>query len=109
MMLRSLMATIGLALALPALAAPEVFTVDPEHTYPQSRRYGSRYLQLINGRPPTAEQIQAFECTQILQLEHGFNASTFTASVAVTDGWGNVVSDLGSGHRVRVTESGSGT
>lgn len=37
------------------------------------------------------------------------NASTFTASVAVTDGWGNVVSDLGSGHRVRVTESGSGS
>ena len=55
-----------------------------EPAYPQSRRYGERYLQLINGRAPTAEQVEAFECTQILQLEHGFNASTFTARVVAS-------------------------
>ena len=56
----------------------------PEHPYPSSRRYGERYLQLMNGVTPTADQIEAFECTQILQLEHGFNASTFTARVATS-------------------------
>ncbi|MGH8179100.1 MAG: citrate/2-methylcitrate synthase [Steroidobacter sp.] len=56
----------------------------PEHPYPQSRRYGERYLQLINGRTPTPDQVEAFECTQILQLEHGFNASTFTARVVTS-------------------------
>lgn len=56
----------------------------PEHPYPASRRYGERYLQLMNGGAPTAEQVEAFECTQILQLEHGFNASTFTARVAAS-------------------------
>jgi citrate synthase len=56
----------------------------PEHPYPWSRRYGERYLQLINGVTPTAAQVEAFECTQILQLEHGFNASTFTARVATS-------------------------
>jgi polyisoprenoid-binding protein YceI len=35
MPLRSLFATLGLALALPALAAPEVFAIDTEHTYPR--------------------------------------------------------------------------
>jgi citrate synthase len=55
-----------------------------EHSYPASRRYGERYLQLMNGRPPTAEEIKAFECMQILQLDHSFNASTFTARVVTS-------------------------
>jgi citrate synthase len=55
-----------------------------EHPYPQSRRYGERYLQLINGVAPTNDQVEAFECMQILQLEHGFNASTFTARVVTS-------------------------
>lgn len=56
----------------------------PEHPYPASRRYGERYLQLINGVQPSEDQIAAFECMQILQLEHGFNASTFTARVVTS-------------------------
>lgn len=56
----------------------------PEHPYPASRRYGERYLQLINGVPPSEDQVAAFECMQILQLEHGFNASTFTARVVTS-------------------------
>lgn len=56
----------------------------PEHPYPQSRRYGERYLQLMNGKVPSAAQVEAFESMQILQLEHGFNASTFTARVVTS-------------------------
>jgi citrate synthase len=33
---------------------------------------------------PSEDQIAAFECMQILQLEHGFNASTFTARVVTS-------------------------
>jgi citrate synthase len=51
----------------------------PEHPYPHARRYGERYLGLINGEAPTAAQIEAFEGMQIMQLEHSFNASAFTA------------------------------
>jgi citrate synthase len=56
----------------------------PEQPYPHSRRYGERYLQLMSGAAPTPEQVEAFECMQILQLEHGFNASTFTARVVTS-------------------------
>jgi citrate synthase len=51
----------------------------PEPSYPRARRYGERYLQLMTGREPAREHIDAFECMQVLQLEHSFNASTFTA------------------------------
>lgn len=51
----------------------------PVRPYPRSRRYGERYLQLMTGRDPTPDHVAAFECMQILQLEHSFNASTFTA------------------------------
>lgn len=52
--------------------------------YPQSRRYGERYLQLLNDRAPTADEVIAFECMQVLQMDHGFNASTFTARVVTS-------------------------
>lgn len=52
--------------------------------YPESRRYGERYLQLLNGRAPTAEEVAVFECMQVLQMDHGFNASTFTARVVTS-------------------------
>lgn len=55
-----------------------------EHPYPASRRYGERYLQLMKGHAPAAEEVKAFECLQILQLDHGFNASTFTARVVTS-------------------------
>jgi citrate synthase len=55
-----------------------------EHPYPESRIYGERYLQLLHGNPPSAAAIEAFETMQILQLDHGFNASTFTARVVTS-------------------------
>jgi citrate synthase len=55
-----------------------------EYPYPQSRRYGERYLHALNGRAPTTLEVEAFECMQILQLDHGFNASTFTARVVTS-------------------------
>lgn len=55
-----------------------------EVEYPRSKSYGERYLQMLNGRAPTAEQVRAFECMQVLQLDHGFNASTFTARVVTS-------------------------
>jgi citrate synthase len=55
-----------------------------EHPYPDSRRYGERYLALLHGRAPGRDQLEAFECMQILQLDHGFNASTFTARVVTS-------------------------
>lgn len=56
----------------------------PEHPYPASRRYGERYLQLLHGRQPSPIEVAAFESAQILQLDHGFNASTFTARVVTS-------------------------
>lgn len=55
-----------------------------ERAYPVSRHYGARYLQLMNGRVPTSVEVEAFECMQILQLDHSFNASTFTARVVTS-------------------------
>ena len=52
-----------------------------ERPYPSSRRYGERFLQLMHDGVPTPEQVKAFEVTQILQLDHSFNAGTFAARV----------------------------
>jgi citrate synthase len=52
--------------------------------YPQARRYGERFLTLLHNRTPTAEAIRIFEQTQILQIDHSFNASTFTARVVTS-------------------------
>jgi len=52
--------------------------------YPQTRRYGERFLQLLFDRSPTAEAVDIFEQTQILQIDHSFNASTFTARVVTS-------------------------
>jgi citrate synthase len=52
--------------------------------YSSSRRYGERYLQLLTGTQPAPSAIDAFEKTQILQLDHNFNASTFTARVVTS-------------------------
>jgi citrate synthase len=56
----------------------------PEQSYPTSRRYGERYLQLLHGRQPSPIEVSVFESAQILQLDHGFNASTFTARVVTS-------------------------
>ena len=55
-----------------------------EPDWPRSRRYGERYLQLLTGRTPTTGAVDAFELMQILQLDHSFNASTFTARVVTS-------------------------
>lgn len=52
-----------------------------ERPYPSSRRYGERFLQILHDTSPTPEQVTAFEVTQILQLDHSFNAGTFAARV----------------------------
>lgn len=55
-----------------------------EAPYPESRRYGERYLQLVTRRAVAPSDVAVFECMQILQLDHGFNASTFTARVVTS-------------------------
>jgi citrate synthase len=56
----------------------------PQTPYPQTRGYGERFLQLLHGRRPDPSAVHAFEKTQILQIDHNFNASTFTARVATS-------------------------
>ncbi len=46
--------------------------------------YGSLILRLLTGQTPSPEAAHAFEQTQILQMEHGFNAGTFTARVVAS-------------------------
>jgi citrate synthase len=52
--------------------------------YPETRRYGERFLQLVHNRMPAEKAIRVFEQTQILQIDHSFNASTFTARVVTS-------------------------
>ncbi len=56
----------------------------PPSAYPETRRYGERFLQLVHNRTPSEEEIRVFEQTQILQIDHSFNASTFTARVVTS-------------------------
>lgn len=68
--------------ALGAINAALADHAEPE--WPTTRRYGERYLQLLTGKTPTPAAVEAFEVMQILQLDHGFNASTFTARVVTS-------------------------
>jgi citrate synthase len=52
--------------------------------YSESRRYGERYLHTLTGVAPSAQAVNVFEQAQILQLDHSFNASTFTARVVTS-------------------------
>src|SRR5271163_4636265 len=52
--------------------------------YPETRHYGARFLQLLHDREPEASAVRIFEQTQILQIDHSFNASTFTARVVTS-------------------------
>ena len=42
------------------------------------------FLYQFTGRIPTDQQVQTLRTAQILQMEHGFNASTFTARVVAS-------------------------
>ena len=53
-------------------------------TYPETRRYGERFLTLLQGGTPDPKAVSIFEQTQILQIDHSFNASTFTARVVTS-------------------------
>lgn len=52
--------------------------------YPETRRYGERFLRLLHDRPPSEKEVRVLEQTQILQIDHSFNASTFTARVVTS-------------------------
>jgi len=52
--------------------------------YSTAPRYGQRFLQMLTGRQSNSAAIDGFEQTQILQLDHSFNASTFTARVVTS-------------------------
>ena len=52
--------------------------------YPETRRYGERFLTLLHNRKPSEKAVSIFEQTQILQIDHSFNASTFTARVVTS-------------------------
>jgi citrate synthase len=52
--------------------------------YPQTRRFGERFLQLLHDRVPDSQAVTIFEQTQVLQIDHNFNASTFTARVVTS-------------------------
>ena len=52
--------------------------------YPLSRHFGERFLTLLHNRPPNSKAVSIFEQTQILQIDHSFNASTFTARVVTS-------------------------
>jgi citrate synthase len=52
--------------------------------YPDTRRYGERFLQLTRNQRPSEKEVRIFEQTQVLQIDHSFNASTFTARVVTS-------------------------
>jgi citrate synthase len=46
----------------------------------------ANYLYMLEGREPTAERVRALEAYLISTIDHGFNASTFTARVVASTG-----------------------
>ncbi len=44
------------------------------------------YLQMVTGQRPTPEEVRALERYLVLTVDHGFNASTFTARVVASTG-----------------------
>lgn len=56
--------------------------VDPD----PSLSYAANYLFMLHGEPPAAEHARAVEQYMITTVDHGFNASTFTARVITSTG-----------------------
>ena len=48
--------------------------------------YGENYLWMLTGERPEPDKARAVEQYQILTIDHGFNASTFTARVITSTG-----------------------
>lgn len=63
---------------------------DPIEPHPDLP-YAANYLYMLNGEVPEAEHARAIEHYLISTIDHGFNASTFTARVITSTG-----ADLGS-------------
>jgi citrate synthase len=53
--------------------------------------HAANYLYMLEGAAPSAERVRALEAYLISTIDHGFNASTFTARVVASTG-----ADLGS-------------
>ena len=49
-----------------------------------SLTFHGNFLNMLNGAKPTDEQIRMLDVTQILQMEHGFNASAFSLRVTAS-------------------------
>jgi citrate synthase len=79
---------IRLVTVMPALAARlyrlgqglDPIDPDPELAWPAD------YLRMVTGEAPAAEQARAVEQYLIATIDHGFNASTFTARVIASTG-----------------------
>ena len=48
--------------------------------------HAANYLYMLEGREPAAERVRALEAYLISTIDHGFNASTFTARVVTSTG-----------------------
>jgi citrate synthase len=48
--------------------------------------YAANYLYMLTGQEPTPERVRAIEAYLISTIDHGFNASTFTARVIASTG-----------------------
>ncbi len=49
--------------------------------FDDSDDYLERFLAMMNGGLPSAEQLKCFQVVQVLQMEHSFNAGTFAGRV----------------------------
>ncbi|MFN3238430.1 MAG: citrate/2-methylcitrate synthase [Pseudomonadales bacterium] len=56
----------------------------PDPEYHSDEDYLANYLRMFTGEVPNEEALNVFRTVQILQLEHSYNAGTFTALVAAS-------------------------
>jgi citrate synthase len=79
---------LGLVAAMPAAIAAIWRTRTREPLVEPDPRYGlaADYLRMITGGVPSSAAIRALERYLILTIDHGFNASTFTARVVASTG-----------------------
>ena len=81
-------AELGLVIAakIPTLIANwySLQTTDQTVAYPHHQNFHENFLLQFNGKVPTNVQVNTLDATQILQLEHSLNASTFAGRVAAS-------------------------
>lgn len=78
----------GLAIAakLPSIIAARHRIVKGESIVPSSDslNFHENFLLMFHGKAPTKEQVNILDVTQILQMEHSFNAGTFAGRVCAS-------------------------